>query len=463
MQERLDCALIPENVSSVASAIREASGRAFLVGGPVRDLLLGLPPQDWDVATDLSPQEVLRVFPGASTVGIEFGRVEVSGVDVVSLRGETGYLDGRHPSSVTFGVPIEEDLRRRDFTVNAMAAEFDDMEIIDPFGGREDVSRRILRAVGDARRRLAEDPLRILRAVRLKTVLGFNLDPSVSALLLVLAGTLRSVSGERVFAELSRILLSGAVYQGIRDLSAYGAGEVILPEVFPGGSRAPAHGGTSERLPGGPPVCSTPGCGDVDSLARALSYSSPDLSTRLALLFMGGATPAQGGEAVLARAQSGLGRLAAPSDVRQAVFWLIRNAGPAGFVEESLRGGERNVAYLARRLSAEAGRGQVVSLIDAWQAMWRAAGNEGFPAAASALVAGLWMTRGEDSDAAARGSTAPVPLALSGEDVMKVLGQKAGPIVGEALDHLKDAVLRHPGLNRRDLLESALRVWWRRR
>lgn len=433
MQVKLDPASIPENVSSMASAIMEASGRAFLVGGPVRDLLLGKSPQDWDIATDLSPDQVLRVFPGATEVGIRFGRVAVSGVDVVSLREESGYLDGRHPSSVTFGVSIEGDLKRRDFTVNAMAAEFDDLAIIDPYGGRDDLERRVLRAVGDPLTRLSEDPLRILRAIRLKTVLGFSLDPQVSSLLPDLAGTLATVSGERVVAEISRIFLAGAVCQGVHDLCAWGIGEAVLPEVF---AQAPGiH-------PHGP-----------DHLARALSLSSPDLSTRFAIAFL-----AADEASALARARSALARLGVALGVRQAIFWLIRNAAPDGFVHRSLEAGEGNLAYLARRLTDEADQEQVLRLIDVMQALWRGSGKAGIPNAASSLAAGLRAAR-EDSG----NGLAAEPLAVSGEDAMEILGLTAGPIVGEALTYAKDTVLRDPRLNRRDLLADVLRQWWRRR
>lgn len=433
MLSKIALSRVPENVRAVASAIKQASGRAFLVGGPVRDLLLGTEPKDWDVATDLRPDEVIRIFPRATTVGIEFGRVQYSGVDVVSLRGESDYRDKRHPSSVTFEVPVQEDLRRRDFTVNAMAAEFDELSIIDPFGGMSDIERRLLRAVGDARERLAEDPLRMLRAVRFRTVLGFDLDEDVSRLLPGLAPLLEGVSGERVYAELARILAAGAVAQGIRDLDAWGLGRVVLPEVF---------GGADGTL------------GLPNHLAEALSFSQPDLPVRLALLFM------VGDEAtMLSRAQAALDRLGVPSEVRQAVFWLVRSAGESGFLRQSLASGDTDGAYLARRLLDEAGGLQVRRLADVLQAMWRASGKGGSSEESLVLAAGLRAVGLDDP-----GAEPCVPqLVISGEDVMRALGLQAGPLVGEALAHLKERVFRDPGLNRKDLLEANLREWWRGR
>jgi tRNA nucleotidyltransferase (CCA-adding enzyme) len=443
MRERLDPAAIPAHVAKVASALRAASGRAFLVGGPVRDLLLGRMPADWDIATDLSPDDVLRVFPGATTVGIEFGRVEVDGVDVVSLRGESGYLDRRHPSFVTFGVPVEEDLKRRDFTINAMAAEFDELAVIDPFGGREDLARRLVRTVGDPRERLAEDPLRILRVVRFKTLLDMDLDPAISGLLPEVTGTLATVSGERVFSELARILVSPAVCQGMRDLIAYGLGPIVLPEVFVGGE---GDGAIAERT------------------GRAMSLASLDLVTRLAVLFAVGAGDLYLGSALgathdqreaLCASEAAFDRFNVPSSLRRDVAWLLRGVGDSGLVGRALAGGENNAAYLARKLVDEAGREQVSRLVDVEQSAWRAAENQGLPGAAAAVAAGLREAGGE-------AAAVPGTLALTGEDVMAILG-KRGPVVGEALGYLKEAVLRDPSRNRRDLLEDALREWWRRR
>lgn len=420
MPRKIDCAAIPRSVLDVASAIRGAAGRAFLVGGPVRDLMLGKTPSDWDIATDLAPDDVLRIFPCAATVGIEFGRVQVSGIDVVSLRREAGYIDRRHPDAVTFGVPVEEDLRRRDFTINAMAAEFDDFTVIDPFGGADDLGRRVIRAVGDAQKRLAEDPLRILRALRFRTVLGMNLDPEVAALLPELAPLLGGVSAQRVFGELRRILLAPGVYQGILDLQDYGLGQVVLPSVFGAGSSS------------------------VEMAARALSMSPPDLVTRLAVLF-GAACGAE-------PARTALAGLNVQVSLKQDVSWVLGNAGQEGPTGRSIESGERDFAYLARRIVDSGSLDQVYRLIDFEQALWRARGNRGFSPVASALVAGLVVAA--DNLAG--------PLALTGDDVVKILAT-SGPAVGEALSYLKDFVMRDPSANVREALESALREWWSRR
>ena len=441
MRQKLDPSLIPSRVTRVASALRESSGRAFLVGGPVRDLLLGKEPVDWDIATDLPPDKVLEVFPGATKVGIEFGRMQVDGVDVVSLRAESGYRDRRHPSRVVFGVSIEEDLRRRDFTINAMAAEFDGLVIIDPFGGREDLERRIIRAIGEPSERFSEDPLRTLRAIRFEAALDMDLHPSVAAALPEAGILLRQVSGERVFAELSRILVSPRVQRGMKDMAAFGLAPVVLPEVFAG---------------------NRPGAHLADRLGRALSLSAPDLVTRMALVFaVGMGYLGSGGkgsgcslEEVLRAAQAAFRRFNVAGPIRRDAAWVLRNVGDQGFAGRALAAGEDDYGYLARRLLDEAGREQVERLLDVERAAWAAAGKSGLPPAAAAVASGL---EGETEE-----SHFPVTLALTGDDVVRILGDR-GRAVGEALEYLKEIVLRDPRRNEPSSLERALRERWRPR
>jgi tRNA nucleotidyltransferase (CCA-adding enzyme) len=256
MRGYIDPSKIPFKVLAIASALRDSGGNPLIVGGPVRDVLLGKQPLDWDIAVNMDPHQVLRVFPGACTVGIEYGRVSVGDVDVVSLRAEKDYHDKRHPSQVMFGVPLEKDLERRDFTINAMAWDPFTGEIFDPFGGLNDLERRALVCVGLASERFEEDPLRILRAVRLKTCLGLNLDAELVEAIRACKGLLSQLPGERVFAEVKRILVSPSAYQGIVDLYEYGISAVVLPEV----DKAP------------------------NQAAVGISVCQPDLATRLGVL-----------------------------------------------------------------------------------------------------------------------------------------------------------------------------------
>ena len=416
----------------------ESSGRAFLVGGPVRDLLLERTPRDWDVATDLSPDEVLHVFPDALTLGVEYGRVQVGGVDVVSLRAESDYSDHRHPSSVAFGVSLSEDLKRRDFTINAMAAEFHDLEVFDPFGGVEDLEQRLIRAVGDPLDRFKEDPLRVLRAIRFEAELGMTLHRTVAVALPEAGPLVRGVSGERVFAEFGRMLMSTGVHRAISDLAAFRLAHLVLPEVFDGGADdAPL----------------------AEKVGRSLSFAPLDLVTKFALLFaVGGGLTSYDGQTsgctideLLEKTLAAMCRFNLPASMRRDVLWLLRNAGERGFVGRAIASGETDCAYLVRKLLDEAGPIQVQRLVDLERAAWEASGRSGLPHAAAIVASGL----GETGDA-----RFPVRLALDGEDVMRILGE-SGRVVGEALSYLREIVLRDPEKNQALILERALRDRWR--
>jgi len=192
----------------VARMLEEAGHRAYLVGGCVRDRLLGRPLKDADIATSAQPRQVMKLFPDAIPTGLKYGTVSVrmNGrlYEVTTFRSEAGYSDGRHPDRVEFVGDIREDLARRDFTINAMAAGTDG-EILDPFGGRRDLEAGVIRCVGRAEERFAEDALRMLRGIRFAAELGFRLAPSVWKAILRQRERLRMGAVERVTAELDRM------------------------------------------------------------------------------------------------------------------------------------------------------------------------------------------------------------------------------------------------------------------
>lgn len=202
---------VPEPVRACCRTLWEAGYEACPVGGCVRDTLLGRVPGDWDVAAGARPETVQRLFPRTVETGMKHGTVTVllSGMalEVTAFRKEEGYSDGRHPDGVSFGATLEEDLARRDFTVNAMALRRDGT-LADPFGGQADLRAELIRCVGDPGRRFREDGLRLLRAVRFAAQLGFSIERETAAALAENAGRLDRVSGERVKAELEKILLS---------------------------------------------------------------------------------------------------------------------------------------------------------------------------------------------------------------------------------------------------------------
>ncbi|MCX5675205.1 MAG: hypothetical protein NTX87_09360, partial [Planctomycetota bacterium] len=194
---------------AVIVRLREAGHEALLAGGCVRDLLLGRPAKDYDVATSARPEEVLRLFPKALTVGVSFGVVVVADgplqVEVATFRSDLGYTDGRRPDQVAF-TDARHDAARRDFTINGMFLDPAGGEVVDYVGGRKDLEARIIRAVGDPRARFAEDHLRMLRAVRFAAELGFAIDGGTAAAIQELAPKAARVSGERVAMELERLL-----------------------------------------------------------------------------------------------------------------------------------------------------------------------------------------------------------------------------------------------------------------
>lgn len=230
--------LIPEEVTEVYSKFHKAGFEIFLVGGCVRGLLSRRKVEDWDFATNATPEEMLKLFPKAfydnkfGTVGIPIKDKKI--VEVTTYRTEHGYSDRRHPEKVSWGKTIEEDLGRRDFTINAMAMDLKTQKITDPFGGQEDLKNGILKAVGDPAKRFKEDALRLLRAIRIAVQLDFKIEEETWSKLKEDAPLLSKISKERVKEELVKILESEKPYEGILLLKDAGLLEQIIPELLEG-------------------------------------------------------------------------------------------------------------------------------------------------------------------------------------------------------------------------------------
>ena len=225
--------LLPDYVKTVIFAIESAGFEAYAVGGAVRDLLLGRTPCDYDVASSAPPEEIHRVFPHVADTGLAFGTVTVvlegHALEVTRYRTESGYGDARHPDEVAPARDITEDLSRRDFTVNAMACH-PRRGLLDPFGGREDLERRCIRAVGDPAVRFREDALRILRAFRFCSQLDFSLEPATREAALSLCPALARVSAERVASEVEKTLMGRRPEQLSELLAAGGLLPFGLPQ-----------------------------------------------------------------------------------------------------------------------------------------------------------------------------------------------------------------------------------------
>ena len=202
---------LPAGPAECLAQLKAAGKAAYPVGGWVRDRLLGREAGDVDLCTAALPEEVMALFPAAVPTGLAHGTVTVptvsGNVEITTFRREGGYTDGRHPDGVRFDVGLTEDLARRDFTVNAMALA-EDGTVVDPFGGREDLKSGFIRCVGEAERRFSEDALRMLRALRFKAQLGFELEEETGRALRANARRVEKVSRERLRAEVEKTLLS---------------------------------------------------------------------------------------------------------------------------------------------------------------------------------------------------------------------------------------------------------------
>jgi tRNA nucleotidyltransferase/poly(A) polymerase len=218
----------------IASRLRAAGHVAYFAGGCVRDLLRGETPKDIDVATDARPEAVQKMFPRTYAVGAHFGVIVVleNGMqfEVATFRSDGAYLDGRHPTEVHFAT-AKEDAARRDFTINGMFFDPEANEVIDFVGGRADLEARLIRAIGDPAQRFAEDRLRMLRAIRFATVLGFEIEPATWDAVVAQAPSISEISAERIREELVRIFMSPRRVRGWDLLDASGLTKIVLPEL----------------------------------------------------------------------------------------------------------------------------------------------------------------------------------------------------------------------------------------
>jgi len=222
-------------VQAVATTLRDAGFQAWLVGGCVRDRLLGRPNKDIDFATDARPGQLLGLFPEAKEVGAHFGVVllHTSDLDIqiATFRSDHAYSDGRHPEGVTFESDPRQDVLRRDFTINGLLEDPFTGDVLDYVDGRADLDAGLIRAIGDPQRRFEEDHLRMLRAVRFAARLHFTIEPSTLDAIRRLASSIQRISAERIRDELVRILTEGGARYGFELLDQCGLLEQILPEV----------------------------------------------------------------------------------------------------------------------------------------------------------------------------------------------------------------------------------------
>ena len=388
---------LPSDIQTVLEKLNSAGFEAVAVGGAVRDALLGKTPDDWDVATSATPEQMHTVFAEYRMIdtGIQHGTVTVlidhRPVEITTYRSEGEYRDHRHPDSVTFTDNLLDDLCRRDFTVNAMAYH-PARELVDAFGGKEDLQRRVIRAVGDPDTRFSEDALRIFRGVRFAAVLDFAVEPATADAMCRTAPLLRNVAAERLLAELTKWIVSPSVYRTLIEHRA----------VFEQG--IPAMDGL-----------------DVDAVElRVLPELPPRMPIRLAALV-----------STLPDAEKALAQLRLPKKTAVDVAaWCAAKDAPIPTTRVAVK----------RALSTHTP--DWCRALWQWQAALR--GED-----ASFALAAL------DAVMAAGDCVSRADLAVSGKDLM-AWGVPRGDAVGDALERLLDAVLEDRCANTKD----ALYAYW---
>lgn len=393
---------IPAAVTTVVYALKANGHKAYMVGGCVRDMILGAVPKDWDVATSATPEEVMKVFPKTIPTGIAHGTVTVmvdtkvpgldKGIEVTTFRSEGTYTDGRRPDSVKFETDIVADLSRRDFTVNAMAMDPTDGEIIDPFGGYEDLKDRTIRCVGKADERFGEDGLRIIRAIRFAVTLNFSIDDDTTKALRPALPVFEKVSMERKRDEFLKILQAKvSAPRGVYLLEGHGLLKVILPAF------------------------------EVElAETHRLMDVSPMAEHRLAVLLYKTKDP-----------RGCLERLKLPTKTVETVERFIKQAKPpkTGAEDKAIRVWMRDVG--------------VENLDRQFQI-------------STALGFDCWYVR-RKSLIFERDPLVPKQLAVNGTDIAKHMNFK-GKAIGQAIAFLMEKVLEDPRLNTREKLLAMLQV-----
>jgi tRNA nucleotidyltransferase (CCA-adding enzyme) len=428
---------IPRVLKDFASHLIRAGFACYLVGGAVRDMLLKRKVTDYDVATDARPEDVMKIYRRVIPTGIKHGTVTVLfkgiQVEVTTFRTESDYTDGRRPARVVFSPSILDDLKRRDFTINAMAWDLAGGGLLDPHGGREDLARGIIRAIGDPDERFSEDGLRPVRACRFTAQFNFEIEPHTFESIPGALETVRQVSAERIRDELIRMLASGKPSVGFQALHASGLLALILPELEQtvGVEQRELHSFdvflhllySCDAAPADNLVLrlsallhdvGKPGTSTVDADGLAHFFGHEELSARLA-------------ERILLR-------LRFPSEIIGTVTHLVRH--------HMFNYTEDWSDAAVRRFVARVGEAHVPALL----ALRRAdqVGMRNQREVSTALIA---FEKRIEKVLAAGSALTLKSLKINGRDLMDRLGLPPGPQVGTVLAYLLESVLDDPALN----------------
>lgn len=446
--------LIPKEIQKIKEELGNVSFEAYLVGGCVRDLLLNAEPKDWDIATNAKPEEIQKIFPnsiyenqfGTVAVKTESGDPALKIIEITTYRLEGKYTDKRHPDEIKFAKTIEEDLARRDFTVNALAlipAEGLAKKVIDPFGGQEDLKNRVVRAVGNAEDRFQEDALRILRAVRFMTQLGFKIEEKTEVAIKKHAGLLEFISKERIRDELSKLLMADDAVKGIYKIQELGLLKYVLPALEEGvGVRQNKHHIYTV----------------FEHNVRSLDYAAKhhfSLTVRLAALFHDVAKPrtkrGEGDDATFYGHQvvgermvlEILDKLHFPKEIVEKVALLAREHM---FVYDP----ETVTDAGARRLIRRVGKENIEDLFKLREADRI---GSGVPKAQPYRLRHLKFRIEKVSN----DPISAKMLKVNGEDVMLVANIQPGPEIGYILAVLLEEVLDDPAINVKEVLVSRIK------
>lgn len=422
-------AAVPANVRAVCATLTKAGHEAVTVGGAVRDAILGRAPGDWDIATSAHPEEVVALFRRTIPTGLQHGTVTVvtgkgveSHVEVTTYRGEGAYTDARRPDHVRFGVPLVEDLARRDLRVNAMAYDPERDLLIDPYGGQKDIADKLLRAVGptgnvfdDAVARFTEDGLRVMRAVRFAAVLEYELDPDTERGIVPALPSLAKVSKERISDELDKLLRTHQPSRGLAIAERTGILALIVAPLADNLARW--------------------GDGAVQRWLARIDAATP--RTRLAAFCVElgdpGTNPRYRDLETFERTSATLKGLKFSNAEATSAAHLASIARAVELAD--LRAEE------IRKLFSFIGREHAEAAVELWRAH--------SPAHPNVFAEGERILRERDP-------LAPKDLAIAGKDLIAELKIAPGPLVGRILGVLLDRVIVDPRLNTREqLLELA--------
>lgn len=432
---------IPDYVEIIMDRLGKSGYEAYIVGGSVRDMLLGNKPKDYDIATNAYPEEIEYIFSDYKTidVGKKFGTILISqeegDVEVTTFRKEGSYIDGRRPEWVSFYSNIEDDLSRRDFTINAIAYN-KYKGIIDPYNGRKDLDRKIIRTVGESEERFNEDYLRILRAVRFASQLKFTIDEPTFSAGIKCSPNIEKVSVERISSEFFKILLSETPSYGIRLLENIGVLKIILPEIIP--SIGFKQNNPHHEM-------------DVyNHILCVLDNTPPIIQIRLAALFHDIGKPY-----TLAIDEEGIGhfyghdkigadmskevlkRLKASNELIEKVFNLVKD-----HMNHHVDFKEKGLKKLIRRL----GEKEVFHLIDLQIADIKCSNKE-------ATINHIIERRNRIDEILEKDEAYEINhMNINGKDLLD-LGFEQGPIIGEILEYLLEKVIEKPELNDKEILK----------